>query len=148
MFLLLLNNSYVKNNKFLTFIIISQAIGTTEFTGLVMIPMIALGHVLAQASINSATIEALMSNKSSRVIPGLRGLPAGMTTTSTPASSSKIISYYFKSTKVTNFLKLHLLKPCTKTSCRCNHILWQVFQCDSSQLPHQSFQGYHTNSGD
>lgn len=44
--------------------------------------IIACGHVLAQASAKSRTMEALVLNKSSLVIPGLRGTPAGITTMS------------------------------------------------------------------
>ena len=35
-----------------------------------------------------ATIEALVLNRSSRVMPGLRGTPAGMTTISAPLNES------------------------------------------------------------
>lgn len=39
---------------------------------------------LAQASAKVATMDAFVLNRSSRVMPGLRGTPAGMTTTSAP----------------------------------------------------------------
>lgn len=42
--------------------------------------MNALGANFAAAVARSRTIPALILNKSSRVIPGLRGTPAGMTT--------------------------------------------------------------------
>ena len=51
-----------------------------------MMPIKALGHDWAQALIKSLTIDALVLNKSSRVMPGLRGTPAGIITTSTPAN--------------------------------------------------------------
>lgn len=55
------------------------------FTGLEMIPINALGQTSAAAIAKSRTIEALMLNRSSRVIPGLRETPAGMMSTSTPS---------------------------------------------------------------
>lgn len=64
----------------------SAAIGTVELTGFEMIPINALGQDWAQALIKSLTIDALVLNKSSRVMPGLRGTPAGMMTTSTPTN--------------------------------------------------------------
>lgn len=54
-----------------------------------MMSSFALGQASAHASIKPLTIPALMLNKSSRVMPGLRGTPAGMTTTSAPLSASK-----------------------------------------------------------
>ncbi|RUS15263.1 hypothetical protein BC937DRAFT_92681 [Endogone sp. FLAS-F59071] len=42
--------------------------------------MKALGAYLAAAVARSLTMPALILNKSSRVMPGLRGTPAGMTT--------------------------------------------------------------------
>lgn len=83
--------------------------GTVELTGLAMTPMRALGATLATASARSRTIEAfdcdrrgnrqefvsprtgpkrletLTLKRSSRVIPGLRGIPAGMMTSSAPS---------------------------------------------------------------
>merc|ERR1719464_1315239 len=50
-----------------------------------MTKMQALGHTSAQAVTKVLTIPAFTLNKSSRVIPGLRGTPAGMTTTSQPS---------------------------------------------------------------
>lgn len=69
----------------------SEAMGTVEFTGLEMIVRMALGQYFAQASAKVLTMPALMLKRSSRVMPGLRGTPAGMMTTSAPvrhASSS------------------------------------------------------------
>mmetsp|Transcript_36749 Transcript_36749/g.55476 ORF Transcript_36749/g.55476 Transcript_36749/m.55476 type:complete len:222 (+) Transcript_36749:579-1244(+) len=63
----------------------SAAMGTVEFTGLEMMRMQALGQALAQPATKFFTILALMLNKSSRVMPGLRGTPAGITTTSQPS---------------------------------------------------------------
>ena len=44
---------------------------------------------LADPSARVATMPALMANRSSRVMPGFLGTPAGMTTRSHPASASK-----------------------------------------------------------
>lgn len=57
-------------------------------TGLAMIHTMALGQTLAHASVKSRTIDALVLKRSSRVIPGFRGTPAGITTTSQPLSES------------------------------------------------------------
>ena len=57
-----------------------------NFTGLEMIPIKALGQTSAAAAAKSRTIEALMLKRSSLVIPGLRGTPAGMMITSQPSS--------------------------------------------------------------
>jgi hypothetical protein len=48
----------------------------------------ALGQYLAQPVARVLTIPALMLKRSSRVIPGLRGIPAGMTTTEQPVRAS------------------------------------------------------------
>merc|ERR1719230_1275254 len=58
--------------------------GTVELTGLEMMFTIAFGQYLATPSARVFTMPALVLNKSSRVIPGLRGTPAGITTTSQP----------------------------------------------------------------
>merc|ERR1719500_2005953 len=44
----------------------------------------ALGQTLAAAAAMVATMEALVLNRSSLVMPGLRGTPAGITTISAP----------------------------------------------------------------
>lgn len=80
--------------------------GTVEFTGLAIMRMLALGAWSAAALAKSRTMEALVLNKSvnnsfsnfedlarleklpSRVIPGLRGTPAGMRTISAPSSAA------------------------------------------------------------
>merc|ERR1719339_29867 len=65
----------------------SVAMGTVELTGLEMMAIMAVGHTLAAAAAIVATMEALVLNRSSLVMPGLRGTPAGITTTlSTPLS--------------------------------------------------------------
>mmetsp|Transcript_9001 Transcript_9001/g.26978 ORF Transcript_9001/g.26978 Transcript_9001/m.26978 type:complete len:228 (+) Transcript_9001:539-1222(+) len=71
----------------LCFLRISAAMGTVEFTGLLMMLITALGACLATPSMRVFTIPALMLKRSSRVIPGLRGTPAGMTTRSAPSSA-------------------------------------------------------------
>ena len=48
----------------------------------------APGQFAATASHSVFTIPALISNRSSRVIPGLRGTPAGMMTRSQPFNAS------------------------------------------------------------
>ena len=60
-----------------------------------MIPIKALGQTSAQATAKSRTIEALMLKRSSRVMPGLRGTPAGMMTTSQPSRE-----LYFNNNKI------------------------------------------------
>src|SRR6185369_16633184 len=62
----------------------SAQMGTVELTGLLMTRMLASGHDSAQALARSRTMEALVLKRSSRVMPGLRGTPAGMRTTSEP----------------------------------------------------------------
>jgi hypothetical protein len=59
----------------------SQAMGTVELTGLEMIVRMAFGHASAQAATRLRTMEPLVLKRSSRVMPGLRGTPAGITTT-------------------------------------------------------------------
>ena len=51
-------------------------------------PISALGHTSAAAAAKSRTMEALILKRSSRVIPGLRGTPAGMITTSHPSKEA------------------------------------------------------------
>lgn len=53
-----------------------------------MTQITAPGQCEATASTKPLTIAALIPNKSSRLIPGLRGTPAGITTTSLPARHS------------------------------------------------------------
>ena len=66
----------------------SAAMGTVELTGLEMMLSTALGACLATAAARAATMPALMENRSSRVMPGLRGTPAGMTTRSAPVRAA------------------------------------------------------------
>ena len=66
---------------------ISAVMGTVELTGLAMMSTCASGHTVPTACASSATMDAFVLNRSSRVIPGLRGTPAGMTTTSAPSSA-------------------------------------------------------------
>ena len=49
---------------------------------------IALGQCLAHAATKSRTMPALTLNKSSRLIPGFRGIPAGITTKCAPESAA------------------------------------------------------------
>jgi hypothetical protein len=70
-----------------------------------MIPIKALGQTSAQATAKSRTIEALILKRSSRVMPGLRGTPAGMMTTSQPSRE-----LYFNKNKNNNkIIKFSLL---------------------------------------
>lgn len=57
-------------------------------TGLEMMRMLASGACSAAALARSRTMEALVLKRSSRVMPGLRGTPAGMTTMSAPLRAS------------------------------------------------------------
>jgi hypothetical protein len=50
--------------------------------------MLASGACSAAALARSRTMEALVLKRSSRVMPGLRGTPAGMTTISAPLRAS------------------------------------------------------------
>ena len=56
----------------------SAAMGTVLLTGFDMMATQAVGHALATASQRPLTIDALMLNRSSRVMPGLRGTPVGV----------------------------------------------------------------------
>ena len=87
----------------LCFLRISAAMGTVEFTGFEIMQTIASGHALATAVVRSATMVAFMLNKSSRVMPGLRGTPAGITTIWAPFSESSSWS------APTKALTLHLV---------------------------------------
>jgi hypothetical protein len=51
--------------------------------------MLALGEALAAALARSRTMDALVLKRSSRVIPGLRGTPAGMRTISASLRASE-----------------------------------------------------------
>lgn len=62
--------------------------GSYVLTGLAITRMLASGQESAQALAKSRTIEALVLKRSSRVIPGLRGTPAGMRTISAPVKHS------------------------------------------------------------
>mmetsp|Transcript_9092 Transcript_9092/g.18826 ORF Transcript_9092/g.18826 Transcript_9092/m.18826 type:complete len:258 (+) Transcript_9092:820-1593(+) len=66
----------------------SATMGTVEFTGLEMMLMTARGHTFATPSARVLTMPALVLKRSSRVMPGLRGTPAGMITSSAPSSAS------------------------------------------------------------
>lgn len=66
----------------------SAAIGTVEFTGLLIKLTIAFGQHLAIPSQRVLTIPALMLNRSSLVIPGFLGTPAGIITRSMPVRAS------------------------------------------------------------
>ena len=59
-----------------------------EHTGLEMTRTLALGEASAAALARSRTMEALVLKRSSRVMPGLRGTPAGMRTISAPLRAS------------------------------------------------------------
>ena len=68
-------------------------------TGFDMIPMRAFGEFLPIAWTRSRTMVALVLNRSSLVIPGFRGTPAGMITTSTfvtAACDRKIVGLAFE----------------------------------------------------
>eukprot|EP00037_Helgoeca_nana_P001522 m.27515 g.27515 ORF g.27515 m.27515 type:complete len:382 (+) comp11930_c0_seq1:236-1381(+) len=74
--------------------ICSAKIGTVELTGLEMMATIALGQFFDTAVAKSWLSLALTANRSCRVIPGLRGTPAGITTISAPCrASSKALDW-------------------------------------------------------
>ena len=66
--------------------------GTVELTGLLMTAKKALGACTAAASAMEATMDAFVLKRSSRVMPGLRGTPAGMMTSFASLSASPISS--------------------------------------------------------
>lgn len=59
---------------------ITHSLSNVSFCNIIL-PIIASGQNWAHPSTRVLTMDALVLNKSSRVIPGLRGTPAGMTTT-------------------------------------------------------------------
>mmetsp|Transcript_79572 Transcript_79572/g.221301 ORF Transcript_79572/g.221301 Transcript_79572/m.221301 type:complete len:200 (-) Transcript_79572:173-772(-) len=67
---------------------VSATMGTVLFTGLEMMSRCALGQCLAAPAARALTMEALVLKRSSRVMPGLRGTPAGQTTMSAPDRAS------------------------------------------------------------
>mmetsp|Transcript_31268 Transcript_31268/g.79868 ORF Transcript_31268/g.79868 Transcript_31268/m.79868 type:complete len:205 (+) Transcript_31268:178-792(+) len=71
-----------------SFLSTSAAIGTVELTGFEMIASTASGANLPHPSTSVLTIPAFVLNRSSRVMPGLRGTPAGITTTSAPLTAA------------------------------------------------------------
>ena len=58
----------------------SEAMGTVELTGLLIMHSMASGQTLEAASERDMAIPALMLNRSSRVMPGFLGTPAGIIT--------------------------------------------------------------------
>jgi hypothetical protein len=64
----------------------SVALGTVELMGFEITMIMALGQCVVHPSVRVFTIEALMLRRLSRVIPGFRGTPAGITTESAPLS--------------------------------------------------------------
>ena len=75
-----------------SFLKTSTVMGTVELTGLAMIPTTASGAARAVAAAKLATMVALVVKRSSRVIPGLRGTPAGIRTTSAPRTAASTVS--------------------------------------------------------
>ena len=65
----------------------SEAIGTVEFTGLLIMHIMASGQTLDAASERDIAIPALMLKRSSRVMPGFLGTPAGMITILLPGEN-------------------------------------------------------------
>lgn len=76
-----------------TFFKTSEAIGTHEFTGFVIIPTNAFGQLREIAAAMSRTTPAFVLKRSSRVIPGFRGTPAGMITTWAPVKFERCDSF-------------------------------------------------------
>mmetsp|Transcript_840 Transcript_840/g.1726 ORF Transcript_840/g.1726 Transcript_840/m.1726 type:complete len:208 (-) Transcript_840:233-856(-) len=75
--------------------------GTTEFTGFTISATTALGQYLAQASTRPLAMSALTFNRSARVMPGLRGIPAGIMTSWQPVRHSWRWSIGFWPTSIT-----------------------------------------------
>ena len=63
----------------------SLQMGTVELTGLEIMFRMALGQISAHFSARPLTIPALILNRSSLVMPGFLGTPAGMITKSQPS---------------------------------------------------------------
>ena len=61
---------------------LANSVLQVELTGLDITLRMASGQCLAQFDTRSRTMPALILKRSSRVMPGLRGTPAGMMTTS------------------------------------------------------------------
>merc|ERR1719348_824735 len=59
-----------------------------ELTGLAIMQIMASGQLRAQASARVATMVAFVLKRSSRVMPGFLGTPAGITTTSQPSRAA------------------------------------------------------------
>lgn len=77
-----------RGSNALYFFSTSTAMGTVEFTGFEIMFKIALGQYFATPTVKSLTIPALILNKSSLVMPGFLGIPAGMMTKSHPTKAS------------------------------------------------------------
>ena len=90
----------------------------SNLTGLEMIASTASGANLPQPSTSVLTMPAFVLKRSSRVMPGLRGTPAGITTTSAPRSAaSRPVSWVAGQVPADG---------------RCPVILAPVGQCDRS----------------
>jgi hypothetical protein len=61
---------------------------TDDGDNCVRVKLLALGQYLAQPVARVLTIPALILKRSSRVMPGLRGIPAGMTTIEQPVRAA------------------------------------------------------------
>ncbi|KAH3670427.1 hypothetical protein OGAPHI_000942 [Ogataea philodendri] len=70
------------------FLNVSAKTGTIELTGLVITRTKASGQVSEMAEAMSALMPALIWNRSSLVMPGFLGTPAGITTMSDPFNDS------------------------------------------------------------
>ena len=66
---------------------VSAKTGTVELTGFETTPINALGQQSAIPLANYLQIDALILKRSSLVIPGLRGTPAGMITADAPVKA-------------------------------------------------------------
>mmetsp|Transcript_55782 Transcript_55782/g.130515 ORF Transcript_55782/g.130515 Transcript_55782/m.130515 type:complete len:200 (-) Transcript_55782:216-815(-) len=87
-----------------------------EFTGLTTIASIASGQNLPQASTKPLAISALVLNKSSRVMPGFRGMPAGISTRWQPVKHSSKWSMGFSPTSITKPLTVTPFSKWLKSS--------------------------------
>mmetsp|Transcript_17646 Transcript_17646/g.39838 ORF Transcript_17646/g.39838 Transcript_17646/m.39838 type:complete len:214 (+) Transcript_17646:204-845(+) len=90
--------------------------GTTEFTGFTIMAITASGQNFAHASTMPLAMPAFVLKRSSRVMPGLRGTPAGMKTRWHPVRHSSRCSISFLPNSMTKPLTVHFLSKWPKSA--------------------------------
>lgn len=130
----------------------SAAIGTVEFTGLLIKFTIALGQHLAIPSQRVLTIPAFILKRSSLVIPGFLGTPAGITTRSIPvrALSScgcprnpRTLKHQRSKTIMFGIVLMSGLKPCLFVSYRKKLSPPKMYFSGSTSCPNRfEFQSF------